>query len=103
MLNSIILMGRLTKTPELKSTEQGTAVTTFSIAVDRRFASADGTRETDFFNVVAWSNTAVFVADHFSKGEMICIRGELRNRKYTDKNGSKHTVNEVLAEEVSFC
>lgn len=103
MINSVILMGRLTKTPELRSTEEGTAVTTFRIAVDRRFASADGSRETDFFNVVAWRQTAMLVSDHFEKGNMIAVRGYLQSRNYTDHNGNKRTAVEVIAEEIGFC
>ncbi len=103
MINSVVLMGRLTRTPECRCTEDGTAVTAFRIAVDRRFASADGKKVTDFFDIVAWRSTAAFVADHFNKGDMIAVRGALQSRQYTDKNGNKRTAIEVVADEISFC
>ena len=90
MINSVVLIGRLTRTPECRSTENGTAVTAFRIAVDRRFT-------------VAWRSTAVFVADHFSQGDMIAVRGALQSRQYTDKNGNNRTAIEVVADEISFC
>ena len=103
MINSVVLMGRLTRTPECRSTENGTAVTAFRIAVDRRFTSSGGEKQTDFFDIVAWRSTAVFVADHFNKGDMIAVRGALQSRQYTDKNGNNRTAIEVIADEISFC
>ena len=100
MINSVVLMGRLTRTPECRSTENGTA---FRIAVDRRFTSSGGEKQTDFFDIVAWRSTAVFVADHFNKGDMIAVRGALQSRQYTDKNGNNRTAIEVVADEISFC
>lgn len=102
-MNSVVLMGRLTRTPERRSTENGTAVTAFRIAVDRRFTSSGGEKQTDFFDIVAWRSTAVFVADHFNKGDMIAVRGALQSRQYTDKNGNNRTAIEVVADEISFC
>ena len=96
-------MGRLTRTPECRSTENGTAVTAFRIAVDRRFTSSDGEKQTDFFDIVAWRSTAVFVADHFNKGDMIAVRGALQSRQYTDKNGDNLDSCSVVADEISFC
>ena len=81
----------------------GTAVTAFRIAVDRRFTSSGGEKQTDFFDIVAWRSTAVFVADHFNKGDMIAVRGALQSRQYTDKNGNNRTAIEVVADEISFC
>lgn len=103
MINSVVLMGRLTRTPECRSTENGTAFTAFRIAVDRRFTSSGGEKQTDFFDIVAWRSTAVFVADHFNKGDMIAVRGALQSRQYTDKNGNNRTAIEVVADEISFC
>lgn len=103
MINSVVLMGRLTRTPECRNTENGTAVTAFRIAVDRRFTSSGGEKQTDFFDIVAWRSTAVFVADHFNKGDMIAVRGALQSRQYTDKNGNNRTAIEVVADEISFC
>lgn len=102
-MNSVVLMGRLTMTPECRSTENGTAVTAFRIAVDRRFTSSGGEKQTDFFDIVAWRSTAVFVADHFNKGDMIAVRGALQSRQYTDKSGNNRTAIEVVADEISFC
>lgn len=102
-MNSVVLMGRLTRTPECRSTENGTTVTAFRIAVDRRFTSSGGEKQTDFFDIVAWRSTAVFVADHFNKGDMIAVRGALQSRQYTDKNGNNRTAIEVVADEISFC
>ena len=102
-MNSVVLMGRLTRTPECRSTETGTAVTAFRIAVDRRFTSSGGEKQTDFFDIVAWRSTAVFVADHFNKGDMIAVRGALQSRQYTDKSGNNRTAIEVVADEISFC
>ena len=103
MINSVVLMGRLTRTPECRSTENGTAVTAFRIAVDRRFTSSGGEKQTDFFDIVAWRSTAVFVADHFNKGDMIAVRGARQRREDTDKNGNNRRGIEVVADEISFC
>lgn len=102
MLNHIELMGRLTKGPELRRTQSGTAVTSFSLAVDRDFKSQSGERETDFIDVVAWRQTAEFVSKYFTKGRMAIVEGRLQIRDWTDRDGGKRRSTEVLAETVYF-
>ena len=102
MLNKIILMGRLARDPELKRTTSGTAVTSFSMAVDRDFKSQSGEKKTDFIDVVAWRGTAEFVSKYFSKGRMAVVDGRLQIRDWTDKAGNKRTTAEVVAENVYF-
>ncbi len=102
MYNKIILMGRLTANPELKTLPSGINVCTFKIAVDRRFQSKDEEKKTDFFNIVAWRSTGEFVSKYFSKGSLILVEGELQTREYNDKNGNRATWYEVNAERVSF-
>ena len=102
MLNKVILMGRMTKAPELKFTPSNVPVCSFSIAVDRRFAKQGEERKADFINVVTWRQQAEFVAKYFTKGQMINIVGNLQTRTY-DKNGEKRYVMEVVADEVNFC
>ena len=97
--NRTILVGNLVADPELKTTPNGVNVTRFRIAVNRRFAKNG---ETDFFDIVAWRNTAEFVCRHFSKGRPILVSGELQNRTWTDKEGVKHYAVEVVADEVTF-
>ena len=102
MLNRIILMGRLTRDPELRRTGSGTAVTSFSLAVDRDFKSQSGEKETDFIEVVAWKNTAEFVSKYFSKGRMAIVEGRLQIRDWVDKDGGKRRSAEVVADNVYF-
>ena len=102
MLNKIIIMGRLTRDPELRRTGSGTAVTSFSLACDRDFKSQSGEKETDFIEVVAWKNTAEFVSKYFSKGRMAVVEGRLQIRDWTDKGGNKRTTAEVVADNVYF-
>ena len=102
MLNKIILMGRLTRDPELRRTQSGTAVTSFSLAVDRDFKSQGGDKETDFIDVVAWRNTAEFVSKYFTKGRMAVVEGRLQIRDWTDRDGGKRRSAEVIAENVYF-
>lgn len=102
MLNKVVLMGRLTKDPELRRTGSGTAVTSFSLACDRDFKSQSGDKETDFIEVVAWKNTAEFVSKYFSKGRMAVVDGRLHIRDWTDKAGNKRTTAEVVAENIYF-
>ena len=103
MLNHIVLMGRLTRDPELRRTATGVAVATFSIAVDRDFAnSATGEKETDFIDIVAWRNTAEFVSKFFTKGRMAVVEGRLQIRDWTDKDGGKRRSAEVVADNVYF-
>jgi len=103
MLNSVCLVGRLGKDPELRTTQNGKSVTSFRIAVDRRYADPNGQRQADWFDIVAWEKTADFVVRYFQKGSMIAVEGRLQTRTYQDKNGNNRTVVEVLASNVSFC
>ena len=102
MLNKIIIMGRLTRDPELRRTQSGTAVTSFSLAVDRDFKSQNGDKETDFIDIVAWRNTADFVSKYFSKGRMAVVEGRLQIRDWVDKDGGKRRSAEVIADNVYF-
>lgn len=103
MLNTAILMGRLTKTPELRTTANGVNVTVFCVAIDRRFGNKGEEKQTDFISVVAWRKTAEFVTRYFQKGSMIAVQGSIQTRNYEDKNGNKRTAVEVVADNVSFC
>ena len=102
MLNRIIVMGRMTRDPELRRTGSGTAVTSFSLAVDRDFKSQSGEKETDFIDIVAWRNTAEFVSKYFSKGRMAVVEGRLQLRDWTDKEGNKRRTAEIVADSVYF-
>ena len=102
MLNKIVLMGRLTRAPELRHTGNGTAVASFSLAVDRDFKSQSGEKETDFIDVVAWRNTAEFVSKYFAKGRMAVVEGRLQIRDWKDKDGNNRRSAEVVAEHVYF-
>lgn len=102
MYNKAILIGRLTATPELKRTQAGTSVTSFTLAVDRRFSGKDGDRKADFINCTAWRGTAEFICKHFGKGDPLGVEGSIQTRSYEDKNGNKRTAVEVVAENVFF-
>lgn len=102
MLNKVIIMGRLVKDPELRRTQSGTAVTSFRIAVDRDFKGQDGSKQADFFDVVAWRATAEFVSKYFTKGRMAVVEGRLQIRDWTDKDGGKRRSAEVIADNVYF-
>lgn len=102
MLNKIFIMGRLTKNPELRRTNSGTAVTSFTLAVDRDFKNADGTKETDFVDCVAWRSTAEFAAKYFTKGRMAVVEGKLQIRDWQDKDGNKRRNAEVIADNLYF-
>lgn len=103
MLNRIILMGRLTRDPELRHTQTGTAVASFSLAVDRDFASRDsGERQTDFIDIVAWRSTGEFVSKYFTKGMLCVVDGRLQIRDWTDRDGNKRRSAEVVADSVYF-
>lgn len=102
MLNKIIIMGRLTRDPELRRTGSGTAVTSFSLACDRDFKSRSGDKETDFIEVVAWKNTAEFVSKYFGKGRMAVVEGRLQTRDWTDREGGKRVATEIVADNVYF-
>lgn len=102
MLNRVILMGRLTADPELKTTQSGNSVTSFNIAVDRSYVKNGEERKADFFTIVCWRNTAEFVCRYFGKGSMIAVDGHLQSRSYQAKDGSNRTVVEVMADNISF-
>lgn len=97
-LNKAILSGRLTKTPELKQTPQGTAVTSFTIAIDRKYSK----EETDFINCVAWKQVAEHICRFFQKGNSICVVGRIQNRAWEDNYGNRRIATEVITDEVYF-
>lgn len=101
-LNKIFIMGRMTADPELRRTPAGVAVTSFSLAVDRDFKGQNGEKETDFIEVVAWRNTAEFVAKYFAKGRAAVVEGRLQIRDWVDKDGNKRRSAEVIADNVYF-
>lgn len=103
MLNRAILMGRITKSPELKTTPNGVSVIQISIAVDRDYTPKGQEKQTDFINVVAWRGTAEFISKHFEKGQLIALAGSIQTRSYTDNQGNKRSVTEVIADQVYFC
>ena len=103
MLNHIVLMGRLTRDPELRRTGSGIAVASFTLAVDRDFGSKEsGEKETDFIDIVAWRSTAEFVSKYFTKGRMAVVSGRLQIRNWNDKDGNKRRSAEVVADNVYF-
>lgn len=102
MLNRIIIMGRMTKDPELRSTNGGVSVTSFTLAVDRDFKGQNGEKATDFIDVVAWRQTAEYVCKYFSKGRMACVEGRLQIREWKDKEGNNRRNAEIQAENVYF-
>lgn len=102
MYNKVIILGRLTHDPELKTTQSGLSVLSFSVAVDRRFQGNDGERKTDFFNCVAWRELADHIARFWVKGKPILVEGELQNRSYIDKSNITRYVTEIIVDRVSF-
>lgn len=102
MLNNVVIMGRLTRDPELRRTQSGTAVTSFTMAVDRDFKSQSGEKETDFIDVVAWRNTGEFAAKYLSKGRMAAVEGRIQVRDWQDKDGNRRKSVEVVADNVYF-
>lgn len=103
MINTVILMGRLTADPELKTTTSNISVTRFTVALDRKYQKQGEERQTDFINCTAWRGTADFVTKYFKKGDMIAIVGEIQTSNYTDKDGNKRTATDIVVSEVSFC
>ena len=101
MINNVVLMGRLTADPEMRTTQTGKSVGSFSLAVDRDFQQA-GEKQADFIGVVAWGKTAEFIDKYFRKGRMIAVVGRIQTRTYTDKDGNNRKVVEVVADKVSF-
>ena len=103
MLNHIVIMGRLTRDPELRTTQSGVSVTSFTVAVDRDFGGRDGgERQTDFIDCVAWRQTGEFVSKYFHKGSMIVVSGRLQSRKWQDRDGNNRTNWEINADNVYF-
>ena len=102
MLNHIVLMGRLTRDPELRHTQQGTSVASFSLAVERDFSSNGGQKQTDYIDIVAWRSTADFVSKYFTKGQLVAVSGRLQIRDWTDRDGNKRRSAEVVADNVYF-
>lgn len=102
MLNTVVLMGRLTSDPELRHTSNDVAVTSFTLAVNRSYAKAGTERVTDFIDVVAWRNTAEFVSKYFNKGQLVAVQGSIQTRTYQDKDGNKRKAFEVVADNVHF-
>lgn len=98
MLNNITLMGRLTRAPELRATQTGKSVTSFTVAIDRDYDR----QQTDFIDCVAWGGTAEFVSNHFAKGQMIALTGRLQMRDWKDKHGNNRTAYEIIADRVYF-
>ena len=102
MLNVCTIMGRMVADPELKRTTSGKSVTNFTLAADRDFKGPNGEKETDFFEVVAWGNTAEFITKYFGKGRMAIVAGRLQSRAWTDSNGNKRKTWEIVADNVYF-
>lgn len=102
MLNHITIMGRLTRDPELRSTQSGVTVASFTVAVDRDYADQSGSRETDFIDCVGWRQTGEFVSKYFSKGSMIVVDGRLQSRHWQDRDGNKRTNWEINADRCYF-
>lgn len=102
MLNKAILMGRLTREPELRTTSSGISVASFTLAISRSYAKDEGQQQADFINCVAWRGTAEFVSKYFTKGMMMVVEGRLQSRSWEDKAGDKRYAMEVVAEQVQF-
>lgn len=103
MINSAVIMGRLTYEPELRATPSGISVVRFQVAVDRNYQKAGVERKTDFIDCTAWRQTAEFVCKYFHKGSMIAVEGSLQTDNYTDQNGEKRKSVQLVASQVSFC
>lgn len=101
-MNKCIIIGRLTKEPEVKNTSNQVTVCTFTVAVDRKFKDSNGQRQADFINCVAWRQTATFISQYFHKGSRIGLTGSIQTRTYEDKNGDKKFITEVVVDEAEF-
>lgn len=101
-MNKVVLIGRLTRDPELRTTPSGVSAVNFSIAVNRNFKNKDGVIETDFFNVTAWRRQAENISKYCSKGTQVCVEGRLQNRTYEAQDGTKRYVTDVIADNVEF-
>ena len=102
-MNKVLLIGRLTKDPELRYSQSGTAIANFTLAVNRQFTNQDGQREADFINCVAWSKAAEFVAQYFKKGQQMALEGHLQVRSYDGNDGQRRWATEVVTERIEFC
>ena len=102
MLNNVSIMGRLANNPELRKTQNDIHVTSFTIAVERDFKNANGEKETDFIDIVAWRHTAEFICTYFQKGQLIAVTGSIQTRKYEDKDGNNRKAVEIVANSVYF-
>ena len=102
MLNKVILIGRLVADPQLRYTQSGIAVTSFTLAVDRPFVSQDGQREADFIDIVTWRKLAEVCANHLNKGRLVAVEGRLQIRSYDDQNGIRRKASEIVADNVRF-
>ena len=102
MLNQTIIIGRTTKEPEFRQTQNGVSLATFTIACDRNFKNAQGEKETDFFNIVCWRGLAETVGRYLGKGRLVAVSGRLQNRSYEAKDGTKRYITEIVASEVQF-
>lgn len=102
MLNEVILMGRLTRDPDVRMTQNGTTAANFALACERDYAPQGQDRETDFFDIVAFRNTADFVGQYFAKGQLVTVKGRLQQRDWTDKQGNKRRTTEILADRCYF-
>lgn len=103
MLNSAIIMGRLTADPELRTTQGGLSVSSFTVAVERSYSGKDSERKTDFIRCVAWRQQAEFLTKYFGKGQMIAVQGSIQVQNYEDRNGVKRERTEIIADNISFC
>lgn len=101
-MNLVVLLGNLTRDPELRTTGSGVQVASFTVACTRRFRSQNGEQETDFINCVAWRQQAEFVSKYFRKGSRICLEGSIRTRSYDDKQGQRRYVTEVICDHIEF-
>lgn len=101
-MNKVILMGRLTRDPEIRQTPNGISLARFSLAVDRRFSGKDGQRQTDFINCVAWRQTGEFISRYFTKGSMIAVVGSIQSRSWDGQDGKKQYATEVVVDEAYF-
>ncbi len=102
MLNTAVLMGRLTADPELRHTPSDISVTSFTLAVDRSYVKSGGDRQADFIDIVAWRSTAEFVCKYFRKGQLVAVQGSIQTRTYQDKNGNNRKAFEIIADTVHF-
>lgn len=101
-MNKVVLIGRLTKDPEVRNTQGGNPVASFTVAVDRRYKDANGNKLTDFINCVAWRQQAQLLGNYFHKGNRIALVGNIQSRSYDDQQGVKHYVTEVIVDEIDF-